>query len=229
MNREQTYKLFGWAYSRLTKIEKINEEVLPKEGPFILVLNHMSRIDFPALVAINRNKDVYALAADKYKNFPIFGYLIASAGMIFIDRSQADFQAMKKAFAVLKDGNILALSPEGTRSRNAQLLEAKEGVVMLATKANVPIYTVSITGTEHFMDEFKHFRKPHIVMRFGPGFELTLDREDRKNSLRKAADEVMCHIAAMLPESYRGFYKDHPRVQELLSEWKAEGKLSLPE
>jgi 1-acyl-sn-glycerol-3-phosphate acyltransferase len=44
-----------------------------------------------------------------------------------------------------------------------------------------------------------------------------LDSEDRNAGLRRNTDEVMCRIAAMLPESYRGAYSDHPRLKELLA------------
>jgi 1-acyl-sn-glycerol-3-phosphate acyltransferase len=56
-----------------------------------------------------------------------------------------------------------------------------------------------------------------------------IDPENREKSLRESTDEVMCRIAAMLPESYRGFYKDFPRVKELLSEWKSIPQLKIPQ
>ena len=80
------------------------------------------------------------------------------------------------------------------------------------------------------LEIFLHFRKPVITLRFGPVYHLPpIDPDNREESLRAAADEVMCRIAAMLPERYRGFYKDYPRVKELQAEWKARGDLKLPE
>lgn len=230
MTREQVYTFMRNGYKLLTRITKINEEFLPTEGPFILTTNHMSRFDFPAFVVLDRCWDVYCVAADSYKTFPVFGKMLEAAGTIWIDRSKMDFTAMKKAIQVLKDGKILALSPEGTRSRNAQLLEGKEGVTLIASKSRVPICTVSLTGTENAAEELKHFRRPQITMRFSPPFMLPeIDRENREASTRAATDEIMCRIAAMLPTSYRGFYKDHPRVAELTEEWKKIPGLSLPE
>ena len=155
--------------------------------------------------------------------------MIDDAGMIWIDRSKADFTAMKRSLDVLKEGGILVLAPEGTRSRNGQMLQAKEGVVLLASKSHAPVISLSITGTEAFMKDFLHFRKPRITLRFGPVYELPrIDPDNRDESLRAAADEAMCHIAAMLPERYRGYYRDYPRVQELYNEWKARGDLKMP-
>ena len=110
------------------------------------------------------------------------------------------------------------------------MLQAKEGVVLLASKSRAPLISLSVTGTEAFMKDFLHFRKPTITLRFGPVFSLpAIDPDNREESLRAATDEVMCRIAAMLPERYRGFYKDYPRVRELYDEWKARGDLKMPE
>ena len=230
MTREQVFNIVRFLYKHLAHVIIENEDQVPAEGPCIITLNHNSRIDFPAMIDIKRYNDIYAVAADKYKTFPIFGTMIDSADMIWIDRSKADFAAMKRMMAVLKEGKLLVLAPEGTRSRNGQLLQAKEGVVLLASKTRAPIVSLSITGTEAFMQDFLHFRKPVITLRFGPAYALpAIDPDNREESLRAAADEVMCHIAAMLPERYRGYYKDYPRVKELNAEWKARGDLKMPE
>jgi 1-acyl-sn-glycerol-3-phosphate acyltransferase len=53
----------------------------------------------------------------------------------------------------------------------------------------------------------------------GPAFKLPpLPREDREEVLKQYTDEIMCHIAALLPEKYRGVYADHPRLKELLTQ-----------
>ena len=230
MTRDQVFNIIRFLYKHLTHVVIENEDQVPETGPYIITLNHNSRIDFPALIDIRRYNDVYAVAADKYKNFPVFGKFINDADMIWIDRTKADFTAMKRAMNVLKEGKLLVLAPEGTRSRTGELLQAKEGVVLMASKSRAPIIPLAITGTEAFMKDFQHFRKPVITLRFGPPFQLPpIDPDNREESLRAATDEVMCHIAALLPERYRGYYKDYPRVKELYEEFKARGDLKLPE
>ena len=230
MTRDQVFRIVKWLYRHFTHVIIENEDQLPAEGPCIITLNHNSRLDFPALIELKRYNDVYAVADDKYKNYPVFGKMISDSDMIWIDRTKADFAAMKRAMAVLKEGKLLTLAPEGTRSRNGQLLQAKEGVVLMASKSRAPVISLSITGTEAFMKDFLHFRKPVITLRFGPVYSMpAIDPDNREASLRAAADEVMCRIAAMLPERYRGFYKDYPRVKELYEEFKARGDLKMPE
>ena len=230
MTRDQVFAIVKWLYKHLVHVVIENEDQIPKEGPCIITLNHLSRLDFPALVMLERCDDVYCVAADSYKNYPVFGKFITDADMIWIDRTKADFTAMKRMLSVLKEGKMLALAPEGTRSKTKSLLEGKEGVTLVASKTRVPLVSMSIIGSEKWIDAFKHFHRPRIVLRFGPAFQLPpIDPDNREESLRSATDEVMCRIAAMLPEEYRGFYKDYPRVKELQVEWKATGGLILPE
>lgn len=230
MTRDQVFKIVKWLYVHLTHVTVENEHLVPKDGACIITLNHLSRLDFPALIMIERYNDIYCVAGDSYRNFPVFGKMITDADMIWIDRTKADFAAMKRALNVLKEGKILALAPEGTRSKTKALLQGKEGVTLMASKSRSPLISLSVIGSEKWMDAIKHFRKPKITLRFGPTYQLPpIDPDNREESLRSATDEVMCRIAANLPENYRGFYKDFPRVQELQAEWRSRGDMILPE
>lgn len=230
MTRDQVFKIVKWLYVHLTHVTVENEELMPKEGPVIITLNHLSRLDFPALIMLERYNDIYCVAADSYRNFPIFGTFINDSGMIWIDRTKADFTAMKRIMTELKNGKIIALAPEGTRSKTQALLQGKEGVTMIASKTRMQVISLGVIGTEKWTDAIKHFRKPRITLRIGPVFDIPrIDPDNREESLRSATDEVMCRIAALLPEHYHGFYKDNPRIKELQAEWRARGDMILPE
>jgi 1-acyl-sn-glycerol-3-phosphate acyltransferase len=121
----------------------------------------------------------------------------------------------------MEENNILVIAPEGTRSRTGALIEARPGVSYLATKLGRPIVPVGITGTEdkNLLDHLKKLRRSHITVTAGEPFILPpLPRENRDEVLKQYTDEIMCHIAALLPELYRGVYGDHPRLKELLHE-----------
>ncbi|MFH2039501.1 MAG: lysophospholipid acyltransferase family protein, partial [Chloroflexota bacterium] len=127
--------------------------------------------------------------------------------------------AMKEILRRLKAGGLLAIAPEGTRSKSEALQEGKPGVAFLASKVNIPIIPVALTGTEDriIKDNLKHFRRSHIIIQVGKPFNLpAINNKDRETSLHMATDEIMCQIAAMLPEKYRGFYSEHQRLKELL-------------
>lgn len=230
MDRAQVFRIVHWLYDHLTHVTVENEHLMPKEGPVIITLNHLSRLDFPSLIKLERYNDIYCVAADTYKKNKIFAAFIDGADMIWIDRTKADFAAIKRAMTVLKEGKILALAPEGTRSKTKSLLQGKEGVTLIASKTRAPLISIAVIGSEDWTDHIKHFRKPPITLRLGPVFDLPkIDPDNREESLRTATDEVMCRIAALMPEKYHGFYHGNPRIKELQEEWRARGGMILPE
>ena len=115
---------------------------------------------------------------------------------------------------------FLPFPPRERAVASARLIEAKPGVTYLATKLNCPILPIDITGTEDkvILGNIKRLRKSHITITAGPNFTLPpLPRENRDEMLKKYTDEIMCRIAVLLPEKYRGVYAEHPRLKELLA------------
>lgn len=188
-------------------------ENLPKTGPVIVATNHNSRVD-TALLFINPVRpDITALVADKYLSYPLFRLMLNMGGVIFLDRSQADFGAFRKAREVLKEGVALGIAPEGTRSEDGQLHEGKPGTAMLAATTQTPIVPVAIANSDTFFHNYVRLRRPRVQVRFGPVMHLApLDRSRRDEQLSQYTEDIMLAIARMLPERQRGFYKDHPRL-----------------
>jgi 1-acyl-sn-glycerol-3-phosphate acyltransferase len=163
-------------------------------------------------------EDASSLVAEKYRKNLFYRLLIDGVKGIWISQDSADYQALRVASDFLRSGGVLGIAPEGTRSRTGALIRAKTGVAYLADKAQVPIVPVAITGTERFMHDLFRLHRPHLVIRFGEPFRLPpLDPSNRSKSLRRNTDEIMCRIAAMLPEKYRGVYAEHPRLGKLLT------------
>jgi 1-acyl-sn-glycerol-3-phosphate acyltransferase len=210
--------ILRFLFDRLTDHTAVGVENVPREGGFLLATNHMSRLDLPLLFIDTPRPDLIALVADDYKASPFFHWIIRTSGSIYIDRDKADFTAMRAGMDHLRQGKILGIAPEGTRSRVGALLEAKSGAALLAEKMHVPVIPVALEGTETAMHELATLRRPHLWVHFGEPLCLPpLDRRDREGSLLRNTDEIMCRIAAMLPPRYRGFYTDHPRLKELLA------------
>jgi len=209
--------IVGFLFRLLTKIECRGSENIPDEGAAILALNHLSRLDSPLILILTQRVDISGLVAVNYRNNPISRWLVNLIGGIWINREQADFQALKEAKRYLDNGGLLGVAPEGTRSKTKSLLPGKTGIAFLAEKTKVPIIPVAISGTEKIFTKLSHFRRPEIKIQFGEAFRLEpISRSQRDASLKKNTDEIMCRIAVMLPEAYRGVYKDHPRLEELL-------------
>jgi 1-acyl-sn-glycerol-3-phosphate acyltransferase len=204
---------------KIARIDIIGLEKIPK-SQFIIASNHLGRLDSALLYYVFEREDIILPTAEKYKDHPIYGRLGKAMGAIWLNRFEADIQSMKEILRRLKAGGLLAIAPEGTRSKTEALQEGKPGVAFLASKVNIPIIPIALTGTEDRLikNNLKHLRRSHIIVRVGEPFKLPpINGKDREASLRTATDEIMCQIAAMLPEQYRGVYAEHPRLKELLN------------
>ena len=92
--------------------------------------------------------DIIMVVAEKYEKYAFFRWLVRITNGMFIDRFNADIKAIRETLRRLQQGQILTITPEGTRSKSGNLIEAKPGGIYLAWKAGVPILPVAITGTE---------------------------------------------------------------------------------
>lgn len=207
MKKETLRHIVQVLLKTLTIPEYIGVENIPKQGGVIFAINHMSYLDTPFLLANPVRPDLTGLITKKYKKNLLVAWFTDTAKGIWIDRDAADFTAIRKASKVLDNGIALGIAPEGTRSKTGQLQEGKPGTVMLAIKAGVPIIPVAITGTDSAFSELKHFHRPKITARFGKPFSIPpLEPGSRSQELKKWTRELMLRIAALLPETHRGFY-----------------------
>lgn len=185
-------------------------ENVPEEGPFIYVSNHLHYFDTP-VIGTNLPRIPRPLAAEKYEKH-IFGPLLKILGAIFINRGEVDREALRQALNVLEDGQPLAVAVEGTRSKTGALSNGKDGAAFLATRAGVPVQPVVIWGVENIIPSMKHLRRADVFVRFGEPFWLAEGRI-RADQLTDLTEQVMISLARLLPEQYRGVYREHPAVK----------------
>ena len=217
IDRFSLRKFTRWIFGKVFTVTAEGVENIPLTGGCILATNHLSRLDTPLLLNLVPRDDLAGLVADKYYYNPFFAIFVTTTGSVWINRESADFSAIRAGLSIIRNGGILGIAPEGTRSQVGEMIEAKNGTAMIAEKANVPIVTASISGTDRAMSEFRNFRKAKLHVKFSEPFMLSpISRENREADLVRNTEEIMCHIAANLPEIHRGFYKDHPRTLELL-------------
>jgi 1-acyl-sn-glycerol-3-phosphate acyltransferase len=202
----------------LTRVTVIGQENQPDHGGFLAAANHLSMVEVPLVYCnINRN-NVAGLVAKKHKKNTLFRWVVNSLGGIWINREEIDTRALRAARDHLKNGGVLGIAPEGTRSETGALLPAKTGVAFLADQARVPIVPVAVSGTWQITREILSLQRPKIIVEFGEAFTLpTIERSDRDGGLQRNTEEIMCRIAVLLPAKYRGVYADHPRLKELLN------------
>lgn len=193
---------------------------IPETGGAIVVTNHIGRLDALLGVILADRDDFILMVAEKYKKVPFWRWAGRKVDAVWLDRYEADFNTLRIVLKRLKQGEILGMAPEGTRSTTEVLVEGKPGAAYLAAKANVPIIPVGLVGTEDRVVKYRlrHLRRLDITIRIGEPFYLPpMDRKNRDEYLAQSTEEIMCRIAALLPEESRGFYTDAPRLQEILA------------
>ena len=131
----------------LTRTEIRGLENLPAHGPYIVLTNHLSAIDPPLILAAI--PDAHHCVRRPHSSPRVYGRRVDErAGAIWVRRGEADREALKAAVEVLKEGGVIGLAPEGTRSKTGALIKGKIGAAYLATRADVPLVPVALTGTE---------------------------------------------------------------------------------
>ncbi len=221
MAYDRVYKFLTWLVRKLVDLRVEGKENVPKTGACLLTIAHTSRLDTIFLMVAIGRRDAIPLVATEYKK-SVIGPLMNAIGVIWLDRSGTDFKALQQAGDYLNKGWILGIAPEGKRSKTKKLMQGKPGSALIAKKYKIPVIPAAVEGATEMWYWFKRFKKMRVTIRFGENFVVSekIDEEDNKIWLNRATDEIMCHIAALLPPERRGYYADHPRLQELLAEKK---------
>lgn len=178
------------------------------DPPFVLVSNHQSYFDIPA-VQVVAPKGLVGFAARKYKGTwrePLF----TLNALIWITQFSADRQALRAALQVLEGGVPVGVAPEGTRSKVGALIQGTSGAAYIATRANVPVVPAAVWGTEKVLRR----PRPRVTVRIGKPFRLPEGRA-KGDELDSYTERIMCAIAALLPEQYHGVYAGHPLISEM--------------
>ncbi len=183
---------------------------VPRSGGAIIVSNHMNNADPCVLPGVMPRRIVF-MAKKEWFGHPLGALLFRLIGAFPVDRQSADIGALREATRVVNDGLPLLMFPEGTRSKDHQLHQGFPGTALVAYRTGAPIIPVAIVGTEHIPWPWvfvRPFVGPRVTVRIGKPFYLM--KTDRMTSLaaKTATDDIMRHIAELLPEAYRGAYRD---------------------
>jgi 1-acyl-sn-glycerol-3-phosphate acyltransferase len=165
------YRL-GWTLARLMsvlvfRVRVSGREHLPREGGFILALNHISYFD-PPLAGSWVPRELYFFAKMELFKNRLFGAVLRSVNALPVKRAAIDRQAINLAIQAINRGYGLTFFPEGTRSKTGDFLEPKSGVGMIARQSSCPIVPGHISGFDNARAAFFGKKRARIV--FGEPF-----------------------------------------------------------
>lgn len=163
----------------------INKEVIPKEGPILIVGNHKHIYD-QCLTIMATKRVIHYMAKKEYFDGKM-AWFFKLVGCIPVDRSIKDHNATDKALKVLNSGGAIGLFPEGTRNKTKDvfLLPFKFGTVSMAKKTNATIIPFGLTG------DYK-FRSKNLTIRYGTPFKVEdIDLEDANKKLYEEVEKLM--------------------------------------
>lgn len=176
-------------------------ENIPEEGPVILASNHAGYMDPPYLSQI-MDRQLHMMAKEELFKVPVLGRYIRALAAFPVKRGTADRAALREAAARLKQGHVLGIFPEGTRSPDGTLGQAEKGFALLARQTGAPIVPVAIEGTNAILPKgVKWPRRHHVQITIGPPFtaQAVLDAHPGvKDALGLIGDTTMGAIAALL-------------------------------
>jgi 1-acyl-sn-glycerol-3-phosphate acyltransferase len=182
------FRFMGW------KVRGV--ENIPTDGPVILVINHVSLWD-PILAACSVPRNVSYMAKEELFNSFLLGPIIRRLGAFPVKRGQGDTSAIRNSLSILKEGKVLGLFPEGTRSKSGELQKGLPGMVLLMEKSKAPVVPIKVYGTRHLLT--KGWGKIGVII--GPA--LTPERlkapDGVENRREWVADEIMKALASLKP------------------------------
>ena len=192
-----------------TRRQVRGKENIPRQGPLLIVSNHLSMAD-QFLLSANLNRKVVFMAKEELFRFRLIRHLAYGFGAFPVRRGGImDRKALRQANQVLDSGQALGMFPEGMRSKNAQLQPAYPGSALIALHNGAPILPIGITGMEQLNKGivWMLLHRPPVTVNIGCPFHLPpVNDKVTKAELVKLANYIMGHVAELLPPEYRGHY-----------------------
>lgn len=190
-------------------IKEVNGlENVPKNRPFIVAANHASYMDHFIIVSIllvYLNKKIHFLAKKEHFDNIFKKIWHNYVGAIPLDRQSGGKEALRLATKALKEGKIIGVHPEGTRTLTGKLQEAKTGVARLALAAKVPVVPVGLIGTFEILPKGKYIPKlKKAVMNIGKPmyFDKYYNKKITRKLLREITNDIMEEIAKLCKQEY---------------------------
>ena len=179
-------------------VKCVGTENMPDTGGVILASNHISFVDPPA-VGLCMSRQLQYMAKEQLFKTPLLGRWMRAVGSFSVRRGTADRRAIRQAIALLGEGRLICIFPEGTRSEDGKLQEPELGIGLIALKSRAPIVPAAIKGSDKVLAP--HSTKIHrhpITIAYGK--PLTFPDLYEGKETREAIEEIGRRTMAAIAE-----------------------------
>jgi 1-acyl-sn-glycerol-3-phosphate acyltransferase len=228
------YKLsrvfLGPGLQLLARTTVIGAENVPPSGAAILASNHLSVLDSFYLPYMLERPVTFAAKSEYFTGTRpqdrIVGAYMRATKQLSVDRSgaRAGQEMLDAALALLKDGAVFGIYPEGTRSPDGRLYRGRTGVGYLALHSGAPVIPVAMVGTDKLMPPGRKIPRPgRIEIRIGEPlhFEDLKGQPPGAKQRRLVTDQVIAAIGDLSGQEYAPLYAS-VRKEQLAAEKSAE-------
>lgn len=172
-----------YAYCKIVHRVKIEgQENIPLDEPLIYCGNHRTYLD-PPLIVVTAKRHVRFMAKIELKKNPFIAFLGVVFDGIYVNRDSKDITAIKTALKALKNGECVALFPEGTRNGLEKGEKAKDGAAFFAMRSGAKVMPCGISGGTGKFDK--------VTIRYGKPLDFSNYDKNDKEALDKITDEIM--------------------------------------
>jgi 1-acyl-sn-glycerol-3-phosphate acyltransferase len=175
-----------FAYCKIVHRVKIEgQENIPLDEPLIYCGNHRTYLD-PPLIVVTAKRHVRFMAKAELRKNPFFAFLGVVFDGIYVNRDSKDITAIKTALKALKNGECIALFPEGTRNGLEKGEKVKDGAAFFAARSGAKVMPCGISGGTGKFDK--------VTIRYGKPLDFSNYDKNDKDALDKITDEIMDNI-----------------------------------
>jgi 1-acyl-sn-glycerol-3-phosphate acyltransferase len=174
----------------LYRIQVIGGENFPKDGGVLLCTNHIDNLD-PPVVGISVKRPVSFMAKEELFRAPLLKTILPNVNAFPVKRGLSDREALRKGLKILKEGNVVGLFPEGTRSKTGEIGTGFAGAGFFALRSQAKVVPCAIIGP------YKPFKRLKVV--FGEPLDMSIMREN-KTSAEEATAFIMTRIKALIDQ-----------------------------
>ena len=201
-------------------------EHIPEEGPAILASNHLSFSDSFFLPMVVDRKITFLAKSDYFEGPGVRGWMtkqfFSGVGQVPVDRSggKASMAAINTGVRILRQGELLGIYPEGTRSPDGRLYRGRTGPARMSLAAPAPVIPVAMIGTDKIQPTGQKIPNLYpLTIRIGRPLDFSryAGMEGDRFVLRSMTDEIMYELMELSGQEYVDIYAN--KAKELIGRY----------